>query len=98
MLEDTTNCFSNPAIRDELRELVRDGTQRIIRQAVEAELRSFLEEHAGERAALEAKRTPIGPYDVLIAGQALARYLTLITRNIREFKRVRGLRFENWMG
>ena len=56
-------------------------------------------ERAGEiRATLGAKRTPIGPYDVLIAGQALARSLTLITRNIREFKRVEGLAFENWIG
>ena len=55
-------------------------------------------ERAGEiRATLGTKRTPIGPYDVLIAGQALARSLTLITRNIREFKRVEGLAFENWI-
>ena len=55
-------------------------------------------ERAGKiRAALATKRTPIGPYDVLIAGQALARSLTLITRNTREFKRVEGLTFENWI-
>ena len=58
------------------------------------------EEHdafrAGEiRAALKALGTPIGPYDVLIAGQALARDLTLVSRNIREFSRVDGLRVEN---
>ena len=52
---------------------------------------------AGElRADLAARGTPIGPYDVLIAGQALARNLTLVTRNIREFARVPGLRLENW--
>jgi tRNA(fMet)-specific endonuclease VapC len=39
---------------------------------------------------------PIGPMDVLIAGQALARDLTLVTRNTREFGRVEGLRVENW--
>ena len=56
-------------------------------------------ERAGEiRAALVAKRTHIGPYDVLIAGQALARSLTLITRNTREFERVEGLAIENWLG
>jgi tRNA(fMet)-specific endonuclease VapC len=53
---------------------------------------------AGEIRALLTKRgTPIGPYDVLIAGQALARDLTLITRNVGEFSRVDGLRIENWM-
>ena len=48
------------------------------------------------RAALQVAGTPIGPYDVLIAGQALARDLTLITRNAREFSRVERLRFEDW--
>lgn len=53
--------------------------------------------HAGEiRAALSAQGTPIGGYDVLIAGQARARKLTLVTRNQREFQRVAGLQVENW--
>lgn len=53
--------------------------------------------HAAEvRAALRARGTPIGPYDILIAGQALARNLTLVTRNTREFERIDGLRIENW--
>lgn len=52
---------------------------------------------AGEiRVKLEAKGTPIGPYDTLIAGQALARDLALVTRNTREFSRIEGLRVENW--
>jgi tRNA(fMet)-specific endonuclease VapC len=48
------------------------------------------------RATLRAAGTPIGPYDVLIAGQALARGLTLVTRNTREFARVEGLAVEDW--
>lgn len=48
------------------------------------------------RADLAARGTPIGPYDVLIAGQALARGLTLMTRNTREFSRVPGLQIEDW--
>jgi len=48
------------------------------------------------RAHLAAAGTPIGPYDVLIAGQALARDLTLITHNTREFRRAPGLRIEDW--
>jgi tRNA(fMet)-specific endonuclease VapC len=52
---------------------------------------------AGEiRAALAAAGTPIGAYDVLIAGQALARGLTLVTHNRREFQRIAGLRVEDW--
>jgi len=53
--------------------------------------------HAGEvRAWLAARGTPIGAYDVLIAGQARARGLVLVTRNLREFERVPGLNAENW--
>ena len=52
---------------------------------------------AGEvRAALRARGRPIGPYDVLIAGQALARNLILVTNNTAEFSRVEGLRSEDW--
>jgi tRNA(fMet)-specific endonuclease VapC len=53
--------------------------------------------HAGEiRAILTNRGTPIGPYDVLIAGQARARQLTLVTRNTAEFARVPYLRIEDW--
>lgn len=48
------------------------------------------------RAMLRRAGTPIGPLDTLIAGQALARGLTLVTRNTREFLRVPDLRVENW--
>ena len=49
MDKDTTVTFSNPAFRDELSEVVRHGARQIIRQAVEAELHAFVEEHAAER-------------------------------------------------
>lgn len=53
--------------------------------------------HAGEiRATLAKRGTPIGPYDVLIAGQARARDLTLVTANLGEFQRVEGLNVEDW--
>jgi tRNA(fMet)-specific endonuclease VapC len=53
---------------------------------------------AGEiRAALKAAGTPIGSYDVLIAGQAVAKGLTLVSNNLREFRRVPGLRVEDWL-
>ena len=53
--------------------------------------------HAGEiRAGLVAAGTPIGPYDILIAGQARSREMVLVTRNIREFSRVPGLQVEDW--
>lgn len=55
--------------------------------------------HAGEiRAILAQGGSPIGPYDVLMAGQARARGLTLVTANLREFQRVDGLSVEDWSG
>ena len=48
------------------------------------------------RAHLAKAGTPIGPLDVLIAGQALSRSLTVITHNRGEFDRVPGLRVEDW--
>ena len=55
--------------------------------------------HAGEiRAHLASQGTPIGPYDVLIAGQAKARKLTLVTHDTTEFQRVPGLKVEGWKG
>ena len=52
---------------------------------------------AGEiRAALESKGKRIGEYDTLIAGQAFARNLVLVTANTREFARVKGLVVEDW--
>lgn len=49
------------------------------------------------RAALEQKGTPIGAMDLLIAAHALSLGVRLITNNAREFRRVPGLRVENWV-
>ena len=49
------------------------------------------------RSALEQHGTPIGPYDVQIAAQALAKGLTVLTHNISEFQRVPDLRVEDWV-
>ena len=48
------------------------------------------------RAALEKKGRPIGAMDLLIAAQALSLGVRLVTNNEREFRRVPGLRVENW--
>ncbi len=56
----------------------------------EAQMSAFI------RAKLEKKGTPIGPYDILIAGTALAHQAILVTRNTSEFARVEKLQLENW--
>lgn len=49
------------------------------------------------RAAMERKGASIGAMDMLIAAQAVARGLVLVTDNLREFRRVPGLHCENWL-
>jgi tRNA(fMet)-specific endonuclease VapC len=48
------------------------------------------------RAFLSSGGLDIGPYDVLIAGQAVARDMILVTHNTQEFARVPGLQTEDW--
>jgi tRNA(fMet)-specific endonuclease VapC len=49
------------------------------------------------RALMAQQGSPIGPYDIQIAGQALARDLTVITHNFKEFSRIPGLKLEDWV-
>jgi tRNA(fMet)-specific endonuclease VapC len=51
---------------------------------------------AAIRAALKTRGRPIGAYDVLIAGTALARGLVVVTSNVVEFERINGLQVEDW--
>jgi tRNA(fMet)-specific endonuclease VapC len=74
----------NAAVIDALQFVVLDFDKEDARQAGQV------------RAMLASKGTPIGAYDVLIAGQAVARNLILVTHNTREFGRVPGLRLEDW--
>lgn len=53
--------------------------------------------HSGQiRATLYRMGQPIGPYDMMIAGQARALGLILVTNNVKEFQRVPGLVLEDW--
>ena len=53
--------------------------------------------YAKIRASLANSGTPIGPMDLLIASIALAHGFILVTNNVKEFKRIKGLSIENWM-
>lgn len=60
-------------------------------------LETKVAQHYGRvRTDLERKGLPIGAYDLLIAAHALSLGLTLVTNNLREFRRVEGLKVENW--
>ncbi len=53
--------------------------------------------YARVRHQLEQAGTPIGPLNTLIAAHAVSLAATVVTGNEREFRRVRGLKVENWM-
>ncbi len=48
------------------------------------------------KVQLDSQGTPIGPYDLLIAGIAVSRGLIVVTGNTREYSRITGLRIEDW--
>jgi tRNA(fMet)-specific endonuclease VapC len=54
-------------------------------------------EYGSIRAALEAAGKSIGSNDLLIAAHAAATGATIVTANVEEFKRIRGLKVENWL-
>ena len=58
--------------------------------------RSAASASARVRATLKSRGQPIGAYDVLIAGAALAHGLMLVSSNLREFERIDGLLLEDW--
>lgn len=85
--------------------VLRSTRPELQRKGIDATLKVYsvlsLDDNAAKSAAwikytLEVAGTPIGPFDQLIAGIALAHDMTLVTRNTREFERVPGLRVENW--
>ena len=54
--------------------------------------------HYGQlRADLDHLGTPVGPFDMLIGAHARAEGLTIVTNNAREFRRLPGVRVENWI-
>lgn len=74
-----------------------DGVDELLTAVDLLEFDAAAAAHAGAiRAELRRAGTPIGPYDALIAGHARSRALVLVTRNVREFERVPGLRVECW--
>ena len=54
-------------------------------------------EYGRIRSVLESKGKPIGPMDLLLAAQARSHNLALVTNNEKEFRRIDGLRIENWV-
>jgi tRNA(fMet)-specific endonuclease VapC len=90
-------------------ELLYGAAKSKVREQTLAALRTFMsafvslpfddrsaETYAAIRVRLEARGTPIGPNDLLIAAIAMAHDATLVTHNCREFGRISGLKSEDW--
>lgn len=76
----------------------RAGLQEFFRMVSVAPFGPEAAQSSGEiRAHLRRVGTPVGPYDLLIAGHALSERALLITNNIREFSRIPGLKTEDWL-
>ena len=84
---------------------IRNGSKRLL-QLVEAILGEIKVlsfevpadvEYGAIRSELESAGKPIGANDLLIAAHARAAAATIVTANVGEFKRVRGLKVENWL-
>jgi len=81
---------TSPRKRREQLKALTAATQLLPFGAAEAELAAQI------RVDLEKQGNPIGPCDLLIAATALAKGATLVTRNTREFERIKKLQVENW--
>ena len=77
----------------------RRGVERFAARLAVLDFDAEAAAHAADiRAVLERSGQAIGGYDLLIAGHARSRGLTVVTGNLREFTRVEGLRCEDWLG
>jgi tRNA(fMet)-specific endonuclease VapC len=83
----------NPARARKIAPMIRSLLQDLTLLSYDAE---DAKATAAVRAALSQRGTPIGPYDVMIAGTALRHGLVMVTSNGDEFKRIAGLVVEDW--
>ncbi|MBX9700082.1 MAG: tRNA(fMet)-specific endonuclease VapC [Acetobacteraceae bacterium] len=104
--EAETLCISTITLTELLRGAARSGRpaenrRDVDRLAARLAVLPFDAEAAAQAgeifAELEGAGMLIGPYDILIAGHARSRGLIVITGNLREFRRVQGLRSEDWL-
>ena len=79
-----------------------ERNRRAVERALEALVvvpfdRAAAETYGEVRSTLQRRGTLIGPLDLLIAAHAIALDVPLATNNLRGFRRVPGLRVENWL-
>ncbi len=98
-LLDTNTCVYVIRKRPEavFQRLSRTAGEEVALSAVTAFEDSAREVYGRLRTGLERRGERIGAHDMLIAAHAIVLGATLVTNNEREFKRVKGLRIENWV-
>ena len=79
-----------------------ERNRRVVQRALDAVVVAPFDQAAAQaygqiRMTLQRQGTPIGALDMLIAAHAIALGVPLATNNHREFRRVPGLRVENWL-
>lgn len=75
-------------------EIIKDFISRLIVLSWDMDAAS---QYGKIRSNLEKKGTPIGNMDLMIAAHALSQKCIIVSNNLREFKRVEGLKYENWV-
>ena len=60
-------------------------------------IRPVFEAFSEQKVQLRKKGTPISDFDLLIGCTALTQNMTMVSRNIKEMKRIEGLTYENWI-
>lgn len=97
-------CISTVTLGELVHGVEKSNNQRYHQESLEGFVGRLEVLHYDEAAAYhfgqlrqELKGKEIGPYDFMLAAHARSLGLILITNNIREFKRVEGLRIENWV-
>jgi tRNA(fMet)-specific endonuclease VapC len=79
-------------------EAMRQDVERLMARLEALPFDAAAAAHYGDiRADLERRGAVIGPYDLMIAGHARSLGLTVVTGNLGEFRRVDGLRSEDWL-
>lgn len=100
-------CISSITKAELLYGVVRSSNKRVNRLAVDEFLRyvrvlawddEAAEHYAEIRFALETAGTPIGNLDTMIAAHARSCRVAVVTNNERHFRKVTGLRVDNWLG
>lgn len=93
LLEIEYGLRANPARERTIGKVVRSFCEALETLAFDAACAQI---GAEIRAALRARGTPIGPFDLLIGATAFRHRLVIVTNNTREFERIDGLSVEDW--